>query len=403
MTKPLRPDSAEQAMDAVRQACADARPLEVATFATKRALGHAVRAETCLDLSGLAGIGLYEPEELVMTVGAGTPLADVEAALAEKNQHLAFEPQDLGALLGGAAGGASVAGMFSCNLSGPRRILSGAARDHILGFRAINGRGEAFKSGGRVVKNVTGFDLSKLMCGAHGTLAVLTELTFKVLPKAEKARTVLVAGLPDGAAMAALGAAVNSSNEVSGAAHLPAALAARSAVAYVSGAGAAVTAVRVEGPGPSVAARCAALTSVLAPFGGALEELHTANTETLWREIRDARLFAGAERQIWRLSVAPSDGAAAAAAILSQCAGEAMFDWGGGLVWLALDASPDAHAGLVRGALAGGGHATLIRAGAAARAAVPVFQPPSGPLAVLTKRVKDAFDPAGILNPGRMG
>ncbi len=401
MGETLRPDDADGVLDAIRWAAAEESLLDVAGTGSKRGLGRPVAAAAVLDLSALSGIELYEPEELVMTLKAATPLSDVEAALAERGQQLDFEPPHLGPLLGGPAEGGTIGGAIACNLAGPRRIKAGAARDHLLGFHAVSGRGEPFKSGGRVVKNVTGFDLSKLMAGSFGTLAVMTSLSVRALPAPEKIRTVLVLGLDDGAAMGAMAAALGSPNEVSGAAHLPARAAARSSVLRVSGAGGSVTALRVEGPGPSVEARCLALRRLLASFGDT-DELHSRNSRNLWREVRDvAPLLDPGARQVWRLSVPPSEGAAVAAAILEQAPGEVFHDWGGGLLWLALDPRPDAAHETVRGALKSG-HATLIRADEAVRGAVPVFQPEAEPLAALTRRVKAGFDPRGILSPGRM-
>jgi glycolate oxidase FAD binding subunit len=390
--------------------------LEIVGQGTKRGLGRPVQAAQQLDLSGLGGITLYEPNELVLTCGAGTPLAAIEAALKENNQQLAFEPPDLAPIYGGAAGAGTIGGALSCNLAGPRRLKAGAARDHILGFKAVSGRGEAFQAGGRVVKNVTGYDLCKLMAGAHGTLAVLTEVTIKVLPAPEKCRTVLIYGLDDARAILALSRAVNSPHEVSGAAHLPAAAAARSAVDFVAGGGRAVTAIRVEGPGPSVEHRCAALRRELQEFGPG-EELHSLRSAMLWRELRDtASLPPDSASLIWRLSVPPAAGAQVVADISPPARGggqsdgraaasapDYYFDWGGGLIWLALPPSDDAAAGRVRTAVGRhGGHATLVRAPVATRLAVPVFQPQPEPLAALARRVKAAFDPRRILNPGRM-
>src|SRR5882672_431555 len=235
MSAALKPTTPAEVVDAVAQAVADEAPLEIVGQGSKRGLGRPVQAARQLDLSGLSGITLYEPNELVLTCGAGTPLMEIEAALKQSNQQLAFEPADLAPLYGGAPGGGTIGGALSCNLSGPRRLKAGAARDHFLGFKAVSGRGEAFQAGGRVVKNVTGYDLCKLLAGAHGTLAALTEVTIKVLPASEKSRTVLIYGLDDGSAILALGRAVNSPHEVSGAAHLPAAIAARSAVDFVAG------------------------------------------------------------------------------------------------------------------------------------------------------------------------
>ncbi len=263
----LKPGDADQARDVVAWAAAEEESLEIVGGGSKRALGRPVRAGHRLDVSGLVGVTLYEPAELVMTARPGTPLAAIEAELDNSDQQLAFEPPDLGPLLGGPAGAGTVGGVFACNLSGPRRIKAGAARDHFLGTLAVTGRGEAIKAGGRVVKNVTGYDLCKLFAGSYGTRAVMTELTFKVMPAAEKTRTVLVAGLDDGAAIEAMTAALASAPAVSAAAQLPAVAAARSAVAYVSGAGAGVTALRVEGPAPSAEHRCQALRELLAGHG----------------------------------------------------------------------------------------------------------------------------------------
>jgi glycolate dehydrogenase FAD-binding subunit len=400
----LRPDNAEELLDAVKWAVAEASPLEVVGAGTKRALGRPGQADHTLDLSRLSGIGLYEPNELVLGAAAGTPLVEIEKALAAERQMLAFEPPDLGPLLGGKAGKQTLGGVVACNLSGPRRIKAGAARDHFLGFEAVSGRGEAFKAGGRVVKNVTGYDLCKLIAGSYGTLAVMSALTVKVLPAPEKTRTVLILGLDDAKAGAAMVAGLGSAHEVSGAAHLPAALAARSGVSYVSQAGGAVTALRVEGPGPSVEHRCGALRAALGAFG-LTEELHGHNSGAFWREVRDVTAFAGSMgRVVWRLSVPPSEGAKVVAAVAREIGEvEALYDWGGGLVWLALPLRDDADAPIVRGAVAAsGGHATLFRAPADIRAAVEVFQPQEPALAALTARLKENFDPRGILNPGRM-
>ncbi len=403
MTEVLTPADAEAAREAVEWAAAEETPLEIVGAGTKRGLGRPVQAAHLLDVSGLTGVTLYEPAELVMSARPGTRLAEIEALLAEHDQQLAFEPPDLGPLMGGDAGRGTIGGVFAGNLSGPRRVKAGAARDHFLGVQAVTGRGEAIKAGGRVVKNVTGYDLCKLFAGSWGTLAVMTELTFKVLPAPEKVRTVLIFGLDDAAAGDAMRAALASPHEVASAAHLPAGCAAKSAVGYVSGAGAAVTAVRVEGPAASAEHRCQALRALLGA-GGAVEELHGMNSATLWRELRDAAPLAGDdERVVWRLSVPPTEGAAVVARIAAAADVTAYYDWGGGLVWLSLAASDGGGAATVRDAIAEtGGHATLVRADASLRGAIAVFQPQEAALADLTRRVKDGFDPRRILNPGRM-
>jgi len=402
MTETLKPDAAEQVAEAVAWAAAEEIPLEVVGRGSKRGLGRPVQASHSLDLSGLTGITLYEPEELVLAARAGTPLAEIHAALAENKQQLAFEPPDLAPLLGQAPGSGTLGGTLACNLAGPRRIKAGAARDHFLGVTAASGRGELFKSGGRVVKNVTGYDLCKLLTGSYGTLAVMMEVTVKVLPAPQKARTVLVFGLDDAAAGTAMSRALGSMHEVSGAAHLPAPAAARSTVSYVA-AGGAVTALRVEGPGPSVEHRCAALRRELADLGET-EELHSVNSETLWREIGEVgRFLDRPDYLLWRLSVPPQSGPAVVRQVADAMPSLYYYDWGGGLIWLAVPSQEQAWHEQIRAALAPhGGHATLIRAPEAMRAALPVFQPLDAAKAALTGRVKEGFDPRRILNPGRM-
>ena len=400
MTEIFRPDDAAGVLDAVIDAVAEDSPLEVVGGGSKRALGRPMEAGHRLDLSGLAGIELYEPAELVMTALPGTPLVTIQAALAEQGQQLAFEPPDLGPLLGGAAAGGTIGGVFACNLSGPRRVKAGAARDHFLGLKSVTGRGEAIAAGGRVVKNVTGYDLCKLMAGSYGTLAAMTELTFKVMPAPEMTRTVLVFGLDDKASNAAMTAAVTSPEDVSGAAYLPAEIAQRIAVDYVAGAGASVTALRVEGPAPSVEQRCRSLRELLGA-DGEVEELHGHNSGGLWRALGGADPLAGQPgRAIWRLSTPPASGAAVTARIAREARCEYFHDWGGGLIWLSLE---EPHETLVRAAVAeAGGHATLMVANEDRRRRVPVFEPQTPGLAALTARVKDGFDPKRILNPGRM-
>ncbi len=296
MAQTLKPGTVEELVEAIGWAVAGTHPLELIGGGSKRALGRPLQAEMSLDLSAFSGIKEYQPEELQLTAGAATPLAEIEAALDEKGQMLAFEPADYGALLGSKAG-ATLGGVLACNLSGPRRIKAGAARDHLLGFHAVSGRAEDFKAGGKVVKNVTGYDLCKLLAGSWGTLAAMHEVSLKVLPAPELTRTVLIFGLDDERAVAAMGEALASAHDVSAAAHLPAALAARSAVPYVADAGMSITALRVEGIGPSVEARCRDLRSMLSPLGDD-EELHRMYSRPFWQEVRDATPFAGDARQL---------------------------------------------------------------------------------------------------------
>lgn len=403
MADGLKPRDAKEVEKAIAWAAAEKHPLSVVGGGTKRAIGRPEQAELTLDVSGLTGITLYEPEELVLSARAGTALAEIERVLAEKGQELAFEPADLGPLFGAEADKATIGGVLAANLSGPRRINAGAARDHFLGVHAISGRGEAFKSGGRVVKNVTGYDLSKGLAGSWGTLAVMTDVTLKVLPAAETSTSVVLTGLDAETAIQAMSVGMGSAFDVSGAAHLPGPVATRSKVTGLGSAGGSLTVLRLEGFGPSVASRIEKLKGLLKPLGAA-EHIDAEASRHLWREVRDVRCFAtDPARPLWRLSVPPSDGAKIAGGILEQVEGQCLFDWAGGLVWLELDPLEDAGEPIVRGAIsAASGHATLIRAEPSVRAAVPVFQPQPASLAALTRRLKESFDPAGILNPGRM-
>ncbi len=402
MTDILSPRDAGVVLAAVADSLAIGQPVEVVAAGSKRNLGRPCEVARELDLSALSGIDLYEPDELVVGMGAATPLAALEAALEANRQMLAFEPPDLGPLLGEPAGRGTVGGVLACNLSGPRRIMAGAARDHFLGFNAVSGRGEAFKSGGRVVKNVTGFDLSKLIAGSFGTLAVLTHVVLRALPSPDDECTVLIAGLADARAVAAMSAVMNGPYDISGAAHLPAAVARVSSNEAVSGLGAAATAIRIEGPAPSVAARMRAVGDLASTFGPT-QALGPPQSRSLWREVRDVSFFAADARQVWRISVPPATGAGVGGRIANATGGTVFYDWAGGLIWLAIPALADAGHETVRGAIRDtGGHATLVRAGPDVRAAVPVFQPQPAPLAALTERIKDSFDPRHVLNPGRM-
>ncbi|MEQ1953860.1 FAD-binding protein [Mesorhizobium yinganensis] len=394
------PTSAGEVLSVVQWAVAENAPLEVLGHGSKRGIGRPPQTEHALDLSGLTGVTLYEPEELVLSARAGTTLSEIENLLVERGQELAFEPMDFGPLLGSAAGRGTIGGALAANLSGPRRIKAGAARDHILGIHAVSGRGEAFKSGGRVVKNVTGYDLSKAMAGSWGTLAVATDVTFKVLPAAETETTLVLPGLLDDAAVAAMAVAMGSSAEVSGAAHLPETAAGRVGDGAFK---AAATLLRVEGFGPSVDYRVNHLRDV---FGGGagFEEISGGASKAIWRVIRDCLPFAdGSQKPVWRVSMAPSETHKAVMALRMEAAVEAFYDWAGGLAWLRMEGDPDAD--LLRGLVKkfGGGHATLVRASVADRAAIPVFEPQALALAALSRRLKEQFDPQNILNPGRMG
>ncbi len=401
MDDTIKPRDRNDIEAAVRWALGDGKSLEIVGHGSKRAFGRPSQHDVTLDLSALSGVTLYEPQELVLSAKAGTPLAEIDAVLAAQGQALAFEPMDYGPVLGEPEGRSTVGGVVAANLSGPRRIKVGTVRDHFLGVTAVSGRGETFKSGGRVVKNVTGYDLCKLLAGSWGTLGVMTDVTLKVLPQPETEATLVLHGLNEREAVEAMTKAMGTSFDVSGAAHLPDYLAAR-----LDGGGRsdAATVLRIEGIRPSVAYRIEALERELRPIR-AMAKLDEAASRRLWRAIRDAKPLAAdteaGSRPLWRISTSPAQGCEIVARI--SPASQLFFDWAGGLIWVAPPAAADCGAAAIRRAVAEvGGHATLVRGPAAARATEDVFQPGEDALAGLTKRVKESFDPKGVLNPGRM-
>ncbi len=384
-----QPRSEAEAAALIGAAAARRERLRLVGGGTRAGIGRPAQDEATFSAAGLTGITLYEPAELVIAARAGTPLAEVEARLAEGGQMLPFEPMDHRAILG-TTGEPTIGAIAAGNISGPRRIAGGAARDSLIGVRFVNGRGEAVKSGGRVMKNVTGLDLVKLMAGSWGTLGFLTEVTFKVLPVPERTATLVLAGLDDSRAIEAMSLALGSPFEITGAAHLPEGID-----------GPARTFLRIEGFSASVDYRLGRLTRLLRGFG-APDTIEGEAAATPWRRVRDVLPFAGGDEAVWRLSTAPSRGPAVAAAVAAARPARWFYDWGGGLVWLATAATGDAGAADVRAALGGAGHATLVRAPHSIRAAVPVFEPLPEPLMRITAGLKAAHDPAGLFNPGRM-
>jgi glycolate oxidase FAD binding subunit len=401
------PSDLGELRDAVGEAIAAEESLEVVAGGSKRVVGRPLQLPRTLDLSRLTGIRDYQPGELVLTAGAATPIEEIDAVLAAAGQMLAFEPPDWRALFGLPAtvnDRPTLGGALACNLSGPRRIKAGAARDHFLGFRGVSGRGEVFKAGGKVVKNVTGYDLSKLIAGSYGTLAALEEVTVKVLPRPEALSTVILRRLDAATAVRKLCQALASPHEVSGAVYLPAFLMA--GATWFPGADA-IAALRLEGPAPSVAFRREQLSRELGSDCEAVS-LDDEASIAFWQAIRDSSPLARRDgRAVWRVSVAPSSGAELVESISRDLDTVWYLDWAGGLVWAAIAGADDGGAAVVRTAIRGAdgrgtGHATLIKGSPELRRSIPVFEPQPPPLAAMARRIKEAFDPCGILNPGRM-
>ncbi|MEM1265316.1 MAG: FAD-binding protein [Pseudomonadota bacterium] len=375
----MTPASEAELAEAVATAASRGTALRIRGGGTRAGLGRGPVGEV-LQTSGLSGISLYEPGALTIVAGAGTPLSDIQAALLAENQRLPFEPMDHRVLYR-TNGSPTIGGVVAAGASGPRRIQAGACRDSLIGVRLVTGTGEVVKNGGRVMKNVTGYDLVKLLAGSHGTLGIITEVAFKVLPAPEAAATVTLSGLDEVQAVGALTAALGAPYEVSGAVHLPG--------------DEAVTAVRVEGFEGSVAYRAERLTDILGAFGPVAVERDADRVAHFWERVRDLSALAEGEGDMWRISVRPSDGPRVVAALSHP---PAVMDWGGGLVSIRPAAGTD-----VRAALSGiPGHATLLRAEEATKARFGVFEPEPAPLARISAGLRGTFDPKGILNPGLM-
>lgn len=380
----MKPKSEQELADAIKASAAKGTRLQVRGGGSRAGLGHSVTGEL-VDTTGLKGVSLYEPGALTIVAAAGTPLETIEKTLAKEGQRLPFEPMDHRALYG-TNGKSTIGGVVAANISGPRRIQAGACRDSLIGVRFVDGEGTIVKNGGRVMKNVTGYDLVKLMAGSHGTLGVLTEVAFKVLPMPEAGATVVVEGLDNEKAGAAMSAALTAPYDVNGAAHLP---------AYADQS--ARTCIRVEGFDGSVKYRSGQLKELLGSFGDVSIEVDQTRSNKLWQQIRDAEAVAAGEGDIWRVSVKPSDGSKLAS-LLGHDA-QLQFDWGGGLVWACVSEGID-----VRTVMNGiDGHATLVRSSDATAKQIGVFHPEPAPLAKISSGLRSRFDPHGILNPGRMG
>ncbi|WP_448953771.1 glycolate oxidase subunit GlcE [Labrys neptuniae] len=388
----LSPASEAEISGIVAEAFRSKIPLAVTGGGSKAGIGRPVEATSALTTQSLSGITLYEPAEMVIGAKAGTPLSELTAALDAKGQMLPFEPGDWRNLLDTAPTEPTVGGLVAANLSGPRRITAGACRDSLIGVRFVNGKGETIKSGGRVMKNVTGYDLTKLMAGSWGTLGILTEAIFKVLPKPEASTSLIWQGLDDERAVALMSAGLGSPFEVSAAAHVPADLAS----------GTALTVLRLENFKSSIAYRRDELGALLKRFGEHAV-LSQEDCRSFWFDIADVAPLVQQDGMVWRLSVAPSRAAALGASLRWLGEVKLFYDWGGGLIWLLAPETAELARAIVSAARAEGGHALLIKASADFRAGAFGFGAQEGPLAALSARVKQVFDPANILNTGRLG
>ena len=394
----LRPETPQHVQEAIRDA---AGPMTIEGGGGLSGFGRPNQAEQTLKLDALTGVIEYSPSELYVTFRAGTTLADARAALAEKKQRLPFDPPDLTGLYG-KSGPATIGGVVAAGLSGPPRVAIGAIRDYLIGIHFVDGSGQAMHGGGRVMKNVTGYDLCKLTAGAFGSLGAITDATFKVLPIAPVEITLALIGLDDVAGQAALSAAFRSPFEPMAACHLPGSIAAAMPSAPSNDS---VTAFKLEGFAESLAYRKQAVLAHL-PASAEIIELENDASQALWAAIRDVAPFAGqADNPLWRISTAPTEAPGLVSNLKAILGGEAFYDWACGLIWFSLPPGniEDAGQAILRAALAtAGGHATLVRAPESIRAAIDVFEPLASPLHRITQGLKAEFDPRGLLNPGRM-
>ena len=389
----LKPTSEEEIIDSIQSSLSTGDTIEVLGHGSKRGLGLRRESPIILDMSDFTGIELFEPQELVLSAKSGTPISEIESLLSSHNQELQFEPVNLNHLFGLPLDRGTLGGLVHTNICGPRRLVSGSVRDHLLGVHAISGRGEPFKSGGRVVKNVTGYDLSKGIVGSYGTLSVATQLTVKVMPRPESEQSLVLTNLDDKTAALAMSQAMGSSMQVSGAAHLPSSL-----EGDVS-----QTCFRLEGFAPSVMDRLESLSNLLSDFG-IQDRLDQSASKILWQKIRDALPFSNIECPLWRISCVPMRGHEFISSLPQELDFRYYYDWQGGLIWLEFP-DGDAHSTLLRSHLSnhGGGHATLIRCSDSVKLSNPPFEPQSESLASLSSRYRTNFNPQNILNPSRMG
>jgi glycolate oxidase FAD binding subunit len=397
------PSGEEELAGLVRQAGDQKTPLEICGNRSKSWIGRPMQVARRISTSEMRGVTLYEPTELVLSAKPGTPLAEIEALLDKNGQEFSFEPYHWERLREARSTGVpTIGGAVATNSSGPRRILRGSARDQLIGTRFVNGAGEVVKSGGRVMKNVTGYDVARALAGSWGTLGVLSEVTLKVMPKAEESRSLIFLGLPDEAAVTAMCLAMGTPYEVSGTMHLPAEFVGRLATPDIAKLGQPITVLRLENFSAAVQRRITLLHEKLKPFGQ-IYELEDERSRSFWSDIRSLGFLAGGDWPLWRVTVVPDRAPKLVSALRGQMECRAAYDWSGGLIWIEVSPATDANATILRRSIAEfGGEAMLVRAPLATRAAVDVFQPLPEANMTLIRGLKEAFDPHRILNPGRM-
>jgi glycolate oxidase FAD binding subunit len=382
-SKTQRPTRIDELFAVIADALRNGERLAIRGGGSKRDIGCPEEQATILDMKGFSGVIEYDPPELVLTVGAGTLLSEVEALLRSRGQALAFDPFDHGPMFGRQSGEATIGGVIAADIAGPLRLSQGGPRDHLLGFEAVSGRGERFVAGGKVVKNVTGYDLPKLMAGSWGQIAALTEVTLKVVPRPRTRLTKRFIGLAIAEALRLMATAMRSQAEIKAAAH-------------IGGRGqASVTALLLSGFSASVTARSAMIDERFVQYEQSAP-IEDPDCGAFWHDIATASPL-NAERPLWRISVAASKAASIGEALALDAADQ-LFDWAGALMWCNYEGDTARLRNIVAAA---GGHAMLVRAPSPMRAAVPALHPRAPGVAALEERVRRAFDPMGVFETGR--
>ncbi len=396
----LRPDSEKQISEIIKNCYRKNIPLEILGSGTKKNIGRNFQSEKTLDLSNYSGIIEYKPEELYIKVKAGTSIKEIKEELNKNNQHLAFEPTDFGPLFFGENNEGTIGGVISCNFAGPRRFKVGSARDHILGFKGVNGKGEIIKSGGTVVKNVTGYDLSKVISGSFGTLTVFTEIAIKVLPKPSLGKTLVIDNPHLKKGLEYLNISLSSSSDPSGGVFYPENFRKHFSFNDLTVTGP-ITAIRIEGSQSSIDHRIKKLGKELKINSDEAVILAPEQSEIFWDETRRLKVFSGLKKNLLRI-VVPASETFDLLNKIKNFKGQYFIDWGGNLIWLQLDNISSKILKDIRNSVKESlGYLTIIKIEEDLKASADIFT--IDPIKYkISEKIKKSFDPKRILNPGKM-
>ncbi len=396
----LKPTKEKEISEIIKECYKKNIPLEILGLGTKKSIGRNFQFEKTLDLSNYSGIIDYKPEELYIKVKSGTPIKDIRNEIEKNNQHLAFEPIDFGYLFSGKNDEGTIGGVMSCNFAGSRRFKAGSIRDHILGFKGINGRGEVIKSGGTVVKNVTGYDLSKILSGSFGTLTVLSEITIKVLPKPESNKTLFINNPHLKKGLDYLNISLSSSSDPSGAVFYPENFRSFFTFNDLTFSGP-ITAIRIEGSTSSIDHRIKKLTNELKVTSDEIVVLSKDQSDIFWEDTRNLKVFSKLKENLIRI-VIPASEAFETLNKLKDFDAKYFVDWGGSLIWLQLDSINTKILKDIKTIVkTASGYLTIIKIEENLKASIDVFT--VDPVKhEISEKIKKSFDPKRILNPGKM-